>query len=69
VKKKRLFVWTKFESDHTDGLAFAIAHDEVQARAMVSEIYCQYGLSIHIWGDLHVHELDESVAYAESGGG
>jgi hypothetical protein len=66
VKKERLFVWTGFCPDYAGGLAFAIAIDETEARDLVTKEYSPH--RIYEWGDLHIHDLSESIAYAVSGG-
>jgi hypothetical protein len=60
-----LYVWTEFAPDYTDGLAFAIAEDETQARSLVQRT----GLDPHDWGILQVLPLDAPAAFAVSGGG
>lgn len=61
----RLFVWEGFSPDYTDGLAFAIAADETEARRLVIEAYdCEP----YNWGTLKVLLL-EPVAFAVGGGG
>lgn len=64
--KLKLFVWEGFSPDYTDGLAFAIAKDETEARKLVAEIY---GFEPSNWGELTVKPLTRKVAFAVSGGG
>jgi hypothetical protein len=62
----KLFVWEGFESDWTDGLAFAIAKDETEARAMVEK---ERGYSPRDWGTLTIYPLNRAIAKAVGGGG
>lgn len=66
MKKLKLFVWTGFSPDWTDGLAFAIAHDEAEARKMIIKAK---GWTPSGWGELHIHRLDQRCTYNVSGGG
>jgi hypothetical protein len=63
--KLKLFVWEGFSPDYTDGLAFAIAHDESEGRKMIAE---NHGFSPSDWGKLSVHRLDRRCVYSVSGG-
>ena len=65
-KKLKLFVWEGFSPDWTDGLAFAIAHDESEARMLVEGAY---GFEVRIWGKLSVLPMSNPVAFCVSGGG
>ena len=65
--KLKLFVWTDFMSDYTEGLAFAIAENENQAKLMIIE-KTKYNFDFN-WGNLEVLSLDEPVAYGVAGGG
>ena len=62
----KLFIWTEFAPDYTDGLAFAIAPNVETARNMVAE---HLGYAPWHWGNLEVRELDVPVARAVLGGG
>ena len=62
----KLFVWTGFSPDWTDGLAFAIAKTEKEARKLV---IAEYGMDAFDWGELEIKDLNEPWAYAVSGGG
>lgn len=64
--KLKLFVWTKFCPDYTSGLAFAVAHDETEARKLIIETR---GYNPDDWGKLSVHRLDRRIAYSVGGGG
>ena len=66
MTKLKLFVWNGFSPDYSDGLAFAIAKTEKQARKAVIEYMC-YNPSD--WGDLEVRDLESPCAYGVSGGG
>lgn len=61
----KLFVWSGFCPDYTDGLAFAVAETEDEARKMIGKAR---GFDPFEWGDLTVHSLAEKVAFAVSGG-
>jgi hypothetical protein len=65
--KLKLYVWTDFNSDYTNGLAFAIAKTTTQARAIVKK--ANGGREPYQWGDLTIHLLTEKVGYCVSGGG
>ena len=60
-KRLQLYVWEGFAPDYTDGLAFAIAEDEVQARKII-EKDLDYDPSI--WGVLSIHPLNEAFGKA-----
>lgn len=69
TKKKtqlRLFVWTDFSPDHTSGLAFAIAKDETEARALIQ---LDRGWTVYEWGTLTIYPLTRRIAKQVSGGG
>jgi len=65
-KKYKLFIWTEFEPEYTNGLAFAIAPNEAMAKKMI-EKQCELG--VWKWGKLEVREIDIKVARCVSGGG
>ena len=67
MKKMKLFVWTEFCPDYTDGLAFALAEDETEARKLVIE-ECDYDPE-DSWGVLEVRCVDDKFAVYVSGGG
>lgn len=62
----KLFVWTGFCPDYTDGIAFAIAETIEQAQQMV---IVAKGYEPFDWGALSVHPVDSPIAFAISGGG
>jgi len=64
-RKLQLFVFTSFCPDYTDGLAFAIAHDEEQAKNLIQQAYGH----VYNWGDMKVYPLNQTIAFAEGGGG
>ncbi len=64
--KMKLFIWTGFCPDYTDGLAFAIARDETEARKLVEE---DRGYRIWEWGDLEIKSVTRKIARSVSGGG
>lgn len=64
--KLELYVWTGFQPDWTDGLAFAIASSEAEAKQLVCE---RYGWGTpSVWGDLTIHPLNKKTAECVSGG-
>lgn len=65
LKPLRLFVWEGFSPDYTDGLAFAIARDETDARKLITK---QQGYEPSTWGDLTIYPI-KRIARAVSGGG
>ena len=65
VKKElKLFVWTGFSPDYTDGLAFAIAEDAAEAMKLVEE---NRGFEVCEWGKLAIYPLDK-IAKSVCGG-
>lgn len=62
----KLYVWTGFSPDYTDGLAFAIASSEADAKKMVTN---KFGLWPTEAGTLQVFPLTRRIAFAVSGGG
>lgn len=63
----RLFVWTEYAPDYSNGLAFAIAEDSEQARDMIAEINGYRSDSLA--ESPQVFELTEPIAFAQPGGG
>lgn len=63
----QLYVWTGYFPDYTDGLAFAIAHTEAEARELV--IAKADGLEPSTWGTLSVHPLNSPIAFEVAVGG
>ena len=66
MTKLKLFVWNGFDPDYSDGLAFAIAKTENQARKAVIEYM---GGTPYDWGDLEIRDLESACAYGVTGGG
>lgn len=64
-KKYQLYVWEGFCPDYTDGLAFAVAKSEEEARKLIEDYY---GYTVYTWGSLSIHPLNKPVAFAVSGG-
>lgn len=62
--KLRLFVWTGFNPDYTDGLAVAIAKDETDARKLIEKRGFVYQ-----WGELKIYPLTRRMAVSVNGGG
>jgi hypothetical protein len=67
----KLFVWEGFDPDYTDGLAFAIAKDEAEAKKLVIEDigYDPSGWRWGRWGTLTVYPINKKIAKAVHGGG
>ncbi len=61
MKNRKLFVWTGFCPDYSNGLAFAIAKDETDARKLVEQ---QMGYCPSVWGELKIHPLNERTRFA-----
>jgi len=66
TSKLWLYVWDGFAPDHTNGLAFAIAKDEIEAREIIVK---DIDWNPSDWGDLSIHLLDKSFGKAVGGGG
>ena len=66
MAKRKLYVWEGFCPDYTDGLAFAIAKDEVEAREIIIK---EMDYEPSTWGILSIHSVKESFGKAVSGGG
>lgn len=62
----RLYVWTGFKRDFSDGLAFAIADSEEDARRQIKD---KMGCSDNDWGELSVHPLNRRTCEGVYGGG
>ena len=62
----KLFIWTEFCPDYTDGLAFAIAKDETEARQLIEK---ELKNVPHTWGTLEILPLNKKTARAVYGGG
>ena len=61
----RLFVWTEFCPDYTDGLAFAIAENIEEAQTLVIKLK---GYEPSDWGTVQELPVTEPRAYCVSGG-
>ena len=61
----KLYVWPAFMPDYSDGLAFAIAASEEEARAAVENVLGWDGGN---YGPVEVHELNRGVSFACPGG-
>jgi hypothetical protein len=61
----KLYVWTQFEPDYSDGLAFAIASSEREAQMLVLK---ERGYNVYDWGILKVYPLDQRIAMSVPGG-
>jgi hypothetical protein len=64
--KLKLYVWTGFCPDYTNGLAVALASDETEARKMVAK---NRGYDPHEWGTLEVQPITKPFAASVTGGG
>lgn len=63
----KLFVWTEFNRDHDDGLAFAIAESVEEAKIMILTQRNQVEGKVS-WGEvLNIHELSDKVSYSCDG--
>lgn len=69
--KLKLFVWEGFSPDYSDGLAFAIAKNEKEARKLVIKEIGSFpgNTGPSNWGDLTVYPLRKKIAKSVSGGG
>ncbi len=65
-QKLKLYVWTGFCTDYTDGLAVAIATNETKAKELISK---EYSIEPYQWGKLTVRPLNKSFAVSVYGGG
>ena len=65
VRVMRLFVWSEFDPDYHDGLAFAIAETVEQAKELVVE---QYGSDPDDWGSVQEFDCSSAVAFSVVGG-
>ena len=61
----RLFIWTEFCPDWTNGLAFAIAKDETEARNLIEK---ERGAEVWCWGNLEIKPLSKRIARSVNGG-
>lgn len=61
----KLYIWTGFCTDWSDGLAFAIAGSEEEAKEMVEKEYC---CTPHKWGTLEVRGFSKCVRCVAGGG-
>ncbi len=64
--KLKLFVWTGFSPDYTDGLAFAIAEDTEEAMKLIEE---DRDFEVYQWGKLKIYPLNQKIAKSVDGGG
>ena len=61
----KLFIWTEFCPDWTDGLAFAIAKSEKEAKKLVEK---ERRCNVYEWGNLNIYPLNKKIAKSVSGG-
>lgn len=66
MSELKLYVFNHFSPDYTSGLAFAIAHDEVEARELIEK---DRGFPVYDWGALSIHDLNTPFGTGVSGGG
>lgn len=66
MEEKQIYVWEGFCPDYTDGLAFAVAENEAEAREMVEK---EVGHEVDNWGQLTILPLDRKAAFFVEGGG
>lgn len=62
----KLFVWPHFCPDYDDGLAFAIAPDELTAEDLVAQHYGRYPLK-GSWGPVEVYPLSLPIGFGARG--
>ena len=61
----KLFVWRQFAPDYENGLAFAIAHDEREARRLIVD---NLDYDPADWGPCDVHDITQPIGAACAGG-
>lgn len=66
--KYNLYVWTGFEPDYTDGLAFAIATSKEEAQKVIADKK-RTTVDRISWGKLSVRSVTQKVSYYVNGGG
>lgn len=64
MTKLKIFVWPEFSPDYTNGLAFAIAETEKDAKDMIAE---ENGHPPNDWGPMEIRDI-EPCAYLVYGG-
>jgi len=62
--KLKLFIFEGFSLDHTNGLAFAIAENEAEARMLIEE---NRGFGVTDWGKVSEHPI-KKIACVSGGG-
>ena len=65
MKNVKLFIWTGFSRDYSDGLAFAIASNETEAKKLIIK---EHGFEVLNWGDLEIRDVNVKIARCVSGG-
>ena len=68
MKKLRLYIWTEFCPDWSDGIAFAVAESENEARAMIIKNLGFDPANSEGWGNLRIVKTNVKLAYAICGG-
>lgn len=63
----RIFVWSQYRTDYSDGLAVAVAKSLEDAIKQVERV-SGMALDIQAWGPLEVYPIREAMAFARSGG-
>lgn len=64
----KLYIWTEFCPDYTDGLAFAIAENELEARQFIIKSCESEGFNVWNWGKLEVKEISKCSRWILGGG-
>lgn len=64
MSKLKLFVWNEFNPCYDNGIAFAVAENEQEAKVMVLE---ESGNARAEWGKTEVYELGEKIAGSRVG--
>ena len=60
----KLFVWEHFAPDYKDGLAFAIAKTEAEARDFIIK---KMGYEVGTWGPVSVYPVNTPIGFSVSG--
>ena len=66
--KLRLYIFEEFMPDYGDGLAFAIAANEKEAKKLIAaERECSVHIDSKTWGSVQVKRLDQRIARSVAG--
>lgn len=64
LENPKLYVWNQFYRDHLDGIAFAIADNETQAREMIINLHGHNSMD---WGPLTIMPVNKAAAGSRCG--